>query len=166
MPEQFQCLKLLRNGLPGDGNMFKHMLIATDGSNFAQAAIVQGVKLAKQLGAKVSILTVTEPWWSGASGYFIPTQSVIQAYEKLADDNAAKITSFANDTARQQGLACSVLHIKNRHPVDGIIEGAKENGCDLIVVGSRGHRALERFLLGSVATAVVAQSSVPVLICR
>jgi nucleotide-binding universal stress UspA family protein len=120
----------------------------------------------KQLGAKESILTVTEPWWSGASGYFIPTQSVIQSYEKLADDSAAKITSFANDTARQQGLACSVLHIKNRHPEDGIIEGAKENGCDLIVVGSRGHRALERFLLGSVATAVVAQSSVPVLICR
>ena len=73
--------------------MFKHMLIATDGSNFAQTAVVQGVKLAKQLGAKVSILTVTEPWWSGASGYFIPSQSVIQAYEKLADDSAAKISA-------------------------------------------------------------------------
>ena len=58
MPEPFQCLSLLY-GLPGEGNMFKHMLIATDGSNFAQTAVVQGVKLAKQLGAKVSILTVT-----------------------------------------------------------------------------------------------------------
>jgi nucleotide-binding universal stress UspA family protein len=146
--------------------MCKHILIATDGSNFAQTAVVQGVKLAKQLGAKVSILTVTEPWWSGASGYFIPSQSVIQAYEKLADDGAAKITSFANETAKQEGLSCSVLHVKDRHPVDGIIEGAKANGCDLIVVGSRGHRALERFLLGSVASAVVSQSTIPVLICR
>jgi nucleotide-binding universal stress UspA family protein len=146
--------------------MFKHILIATDGSKFAQSALVEGLELAKQLSAKVSVLTVTEPWWSGASGYFIPTQSVRQAYEKLAEDGAAKITSFANETAKQQGITCSVLHIKDRHPVDGIIEGAKENGCDLIVVGSRGHRALERFLLGSVTTAVVAQSPVPVLVCR
>jgi nucleotide-binding universal stress UspA family protein len=146
--------------------MFKHILIATDGSNFAQTAVVQGIELAKQLGAKVSILTVTEPWWSGASGYFIPSQSVIQAYEKFAEDSAAQITSFANDTAKQQGFTCSVLHIKNRHPVDGIIEGAKANGCDLIVMGSRGHRALERFLLGSVTSSVVSQSTIPVLISR
>jgi nucleotide-binding universal stress UspA family protein len=50
--------------------------------------------------------------------------------------------------------------------VDGIIEGAEKNGCDLIVVGARGHRALETFLLGSVTTAIVARSSVPVLVCR
>jgi nucleotide-binding universal stress UspA family protein len=42
--------------------MFKHILIATDGSDFAGKALVQGLSLAKALAAQVTIVTVTEPW--------------------------------------------------------------------------------------------------------
>jgi nucleotide-binding universal stress UspA family protein len=148
-----------------EANMFKHILIATDGSDFAQKAVVQGIELASQLNAKVSVLTVTEPWWSGGAGS-VPSQAVIKAYEKSAAEDAARIASVVSDVAAAKKVACSAMHIKGRHPVDGIIEGAKESGCDLIVMASRGRSAVERFLLGSVATGVLIQSTIPVLICR
>ncbi|HXF53041.1 MAG TPA: universal stress protein, partial [Hyphomicrobiaceae bacterium] len=42
--------------------MYKHVLVATDGSELAQKAVDQGLALAKALGAKVTAVTVTEPW--------------------------------------------------------------------------------------------------------
>jgi nucleotide-binding universal stress UspA family protein len=41
--------------------MYKHILIATDGSELAQKAVSQGLELAKRLDARVSAVTVTEP---------------------------------------------------------------------------------------------------------
>jgi nucleotide-binding universal stress UspA family protein len=48
----------------------------------------------------------------------------------------------------------------------GIVESAKELGCDLIVMGSHGRTGIARLMLGSVANKVVAESSVPVLVTR
>ena len=42
--------------------MFKHILIATDGSELADKAILQGFALAKALNAKATAVTVTQPW--------------------------------------------------------------------------------------------------------
>src|SRR6478672_2159723 len=143
--------------------MFKHILIATDGSDFAQKAVAQGLELARQLNAKVSVLTVTKPWWTEVVGFWIPSSPVIRAYETSTAEGVAKMASLVGDVAREKEINCSVLHIKEGHPVDGIIEGAKKSGCDLIVVGSHGRRGVERILLGSVAAAVVAESGIPVL---
>ena len=48
----------------------------------------------------------------------------------------------------------------------GIVDTAKELGADLIVVGSHGRSGLARLMLGSVATKVVAESTIPVLVTR
>ena len=129
--------------------MFKHILIATDGSDFAQEAVVQGIELAKQLNAKVSVLTVTKPWWTEVGGFLIPSPSVVRAYEKSTAESVARIASFVSEVATKKEITCSVLHIKEGHPVDGIIEGAKKNGCDLIVVASHGRRGVERIFLAA-----------------
>ena len=47
--------------------MYKHILIATDGSELAGKALGQGLSLAKALGSQVTVVTVTEPW--ATSGY-------------------------------------------------------------------------------------------------
>jgi len=51
-------------------------------------------------------------------------------------------------------------------PADGIVQTAKTEGADLIVIGSHGRSGLTRLMLGSVANKVVAQSLVPVLVTR
>jgi nucleotide-binding universal stress UspA family protein len=144
--------------------MFKHILIATDGSELAQKAVAQGLQLASELEAKVLAITVTEPWTM--IGGRMPTRSVIEAYEKAARENAAQITSSLSEAAKNRNVACSVLHVSGRHPADGILEAAQKNGCDLIVMASQGRRGFGRVLLGSVATEVLVRSTIPVLICR
>ena len=56
--------------------------------------------------------------------------------------------------------------MKDHYPVDGIIDTAKDKGCDLIVMASHGRRGLARVLLGSETTKVLTLSPVPVLVCR
>jgi nucleotide-binding universal stress UspA family protein len=57
-------------------------------------------------------------------------------------------------------------HVKDQHASEGLIEAAKDRGCDLIVVGSHGYGAVGRILLGSTSLKVLTFSPVPVLICR
>ena len=137
--------------------MYKHILIATDGSELGAKTVDQGLDLAKQLGAKVTAITVTEPWTAAAYGT-IPTPTLIKVYDKAAADNAARILASVSDVAKR--------HVKDHFPADGIIATAKARGCDLIVMASHGRRGLARVLLGSETTKVLTLSPIPVLVCR
>ena len=145
--------------------MYKHILIATDGSDLAGKALIQGLALAKDLEAKVTIVTVTEPWATqmlGEADIAFP----FEAYEKAIMANAADILSKASEVASKAGISCEKVHVKERYPSEGILETAKSRGCDLIVMASHGRRGLTRLMLGSQANDVVANSTLPVLICR
>ena len=146
--------------------MFKRILIATDGSELAEKAVVQGLGLASELRVEVVILTVVEPWWIRNRGWWIPPQPVIEAYERSAEQNAARMTNHVMDVAKEKQIRCSAMHIKGSAPADGIIEGAKQSGCDLVIMSSHGRGGLGRLLLGSVAAEVLVRSTIPVLICR
>lgn len=145
--------------------MYKHILIATDGSDLALKAVDQGLALAKALNAKVTAITATEPWTSVASGE-MAMAFPIDEYEKGCAEGAARILGAVSQSADKAGVACQSVHVKDRSAAEGIIETAKSRGCDLIVMASHGRRGLSRLLLGSQANNVVTHSAVPVLICR
>lgn len=145
--------------------MYKHILIATDGSELAHKAMVQGFALAKSLGSKVTVVTVTEPWTAvvpGEMGMAFP----IDEYEKGASENAANILAAVQKEADAAGVAADTVHMADQYPADGIIATAKEKSCDLIVMASHGRRGLSRLLIGSQANQVVIHSEVPVLVVR
>jgi len=145
--------------------LFKHILIATDGSELARKAVDHGLALAKAHGGKATVITVTEPW----DVVVVPEAAVVFPpldYEESAAADAAKILAGVNDTAGKIGMTCEILHVQNRFPAEGIVETAKEKGCDLIVLASHGRRGLRRLILGSVANEVVTHSTIPVLISR
>jgi nucleotide-binding universal stress UspA family protein len=145
--------------------MFKHILIATDGSDLAGKALADGLSLAKALASQVTIATVTEPWATQVTGE-AAIGFPFEEYEKAMAANAAEILSKASEAASKAGVPCSTVHVKERHPADGILETAKARSCDLIVMASHGRRGLTRLLLGSQAHNVVTHSAIPVLICR
>ena len=87
-------------------------------------------------------------------------------YDECMAAAANRILWRVSETAKKTGISCAALHVKDRHPAEGIIEAAKERGCDLIVVASHGRRGISRVLLGSQATKVVTLSPIPVLVCR
>lgn len=144
--------------------MYKHILIATDGSELAAKAVTAGLELAKQLQCKATAVTAIEPWTTmvvGEAGFAFP----VEEYEKSAAENANRILAQVTAAAKARGVACETLQV-NDFPAEAIIETAKSKGCDLIVMSSHGRRGLARVLLGSQATRVLTLSTVPVLVCR
>ena len=144
--------------------MYKHILIATDGSELAGRAVTTGLTLAKALKARVTAVTATEPWSAMVTGepaLVFP----IEQYEKAAAENAARILSGVSTAAKGSGVECETVHV-NDFPAEGIVETAKVKGCDLIVMASHGRRGLSKLLLGSQTTRVLTLSTVPVLVCR
>lgn len=145
--------------------MYKHILIATDGSDLAEKAVAHGTGLAKALGAKATIVTVTEPWRSMATGE-AAVAFPQHEYAKAMSSHAKEVLKRAETTAVAAGFTGNVLHISEQYPAEGIVEAARREGCDLIVMASHGRQGLSRMLLGSQASRVMVLSAVPVLICR
>lgn len=144
--------------------MFKHILIATDGSELAGKGVVAGLEFAKKMEAKVTIVIAIEPWKSmivGEAAFSFP----IEEYEKAAAETAATVLTAAKQLADKEGVPCETLHVTN-FPAEGIVETAQAKGCDLIVIASHGRRGLARAFLGSQATRVLTLSKIPVLVYK
>jgi nucleotide-binding universal stress UspA family protein len=145
--------------------MYKHILIATDGSELAGKAVSTGMALAKALKAKVTAVTVSEPWTALVTGE-MAIGFPYEEYEKGAADSAATVLAGVAQSAKASGVECATLHMPDRFPSEAIVECAKDKGCDLIVMASHGRRGLSKLLLGSETMRVLTHSSVPVLVCR
>jgi len=145
--------------------MFKHILIATDGSDLAGKAVTTGLAMAKDLNAKVTAINASEPWSAMAMGEPVALSFPIDEYEKAAAESAEAILSKVRDAAKAMGVACETVHV-NDFPAEAIIATAAGKGCDLIVMASHGRRGLARVILGSQAVHVLTHSTIPVLICR
>ncbi len=146
--------------------MYQHILISTDGSEVAQKGVDQGLTLAKALGAKVTIITITErlPIYGGLDGGLKDF-----AYADYADaqkESAEKILANAKTAAGRIGVEVETIHLANAQAAEAIIETAKTRDCSLIVMSSHGRRGLGRLILGSVTSEVLTHSSVPVLVVR
>jgi nucleotide-binding universal stress UspA family protein len=145
--------------------MYRHLVIATDGSELAEKAVTQGLALAKTLGAGVTAVTVTEPLASlltGDASIALP----LKDYERAAAANAARILGAVASAAKTSGVPCEIVHVKEQFPAEGIVETAKARGGDLIIMASHGRRGLSKLLLGSETAKVLSQTSIPVLVCR
>ncbi|WP_027055678.1 universal stress protein [Mesorhizobium erdmanii] len=148
--------------------MYKHLLIATDGSEFAHRGVEHGLSLASRLKATVTFLNVTEPfpmfdWGSPMAGYSAGAE--FTSYEEEGCRFARQILDQCKAAAAGLRVDAKAVHVENRKPAEAILELSKAEGCDLIVMASHGRRGLAR-LLGSQATEVLSFSTVPVLIVR
>ena len=145
--------------------MFKHILIPTDGSDLSRKAILYGVQLAKESGAKVTGLTVTEPYQpAGMDTVFIPIDQ--GDYEEQSRFLSEKAMEQVKMAAQAAGVPCeTVLEVLDQ-PYRAIIDAAQALGCDLIVMASHGRRGISALLLGSETAKVLTHSTVPVLVYR
>lgn len=148
--------------------MYKHILIATDGSELADKGVAHGASLAKSLGARVTLVTVTEAWSAIAMAEQVErgVQNALEAFEQAAAKEAAAILRRASGILETEGVSFETLHIAGQHPAEGILKAAKDAGSDLIVMASHGRRGVRRVLLGSQTAEVLAHTHVPVLVIR
>lgn len=145
--------------------MYRNILIATDGTDLAGKALDHGLRLAKAVGAQVTIVNVTEPFPVVLSDDgFVPLP--INEYETAVAEASDKILKAAKEAAAKVGIDAKTCQIKDQFPAEGIIKAAGDIGADLIVMASHGRRGFRKLLLGSQATEVLTHSKVPILICR
>ena len=149
--------------------MYEQVLIATDGSELGARALEHGLRLAKAMGSRVTIVTVTESAAVIGGGYaafagtgFDPIPELIQAQKKQAE----AVLGAAAEAAKAQGIEAKTVLVDNSYPADGIVATAQDIGADLIVMGSHGRRGIGRLLLGSQTANVLAHSKIPVLVTR
>jgi nucleotide-binding universal stress UspA family protein len=145
--------------------MYQHILISTDGSEMAQKGVEQGLALAKALGAKATIITVTEvlalhfPRGAEASAL-----AQYQQFTEIQKDAAERVLLGASKEAARLGVEAETICYEQGSPAEAIVETAKERDCRLIVMSSHGRRGLQRLMLGSVAAGVLGLSPIPVLV--
>ena len=145
--------------------MFKHILLATDGSAASEHAAQLAVELARTHGAKLTALYVIDPYPYLSIGESNPLG--FQAYMGAAQEHAAQAhAKVAVLCQAEPAIALQARLAENVTASSGIVQTAKDEGADLIVVGSHGRTGMSRFMLGSVAAKVVAESPVPVLVAR
>jgi nucleotide-binding universal stress UspA family protein len=145
--------------------MYSRILIATDGSELADKAVDQGLDLAKTVGAKATIVRVTNlpaPIVYEGVVVALPTEEVRQ-------EIAARVTEYFS-AIRQKATAAGVdietVQVEHDFPWQAILDAAKQKGSELIVMASHGRRGISAMLLGSETQKVLTHSTIPVLVCR
>ena len=146
--------------------MFRSILVGTDGSETAQAALRRAIELAAGLQARLGIVSAYEPvadqrLRGGQVDAPQDTQWMINPHE-----DAVALLEQAQAEARQAGVAEVEAFARQGDAADAILDVAEEQHCDLVVVGNKGMTGAKRFLLGSVPNKVSHHAPCSVLIVR
>jgi nucleotide-binding universal stress UspA family protein len=146
--------------------MFKHILLATDGSAASAHAAKLALDLARTHGARLTAVYVVDPYPYLSVGQVNPL--AFQAYMSAAYQHAAQVHSEIAALCAQSEppVAVELRRMQDMHASDGILQTASEEGADLIVMGSHGRTGISRLMLGSITAKVVARAAVPVLLAR
>jgi len=145
--------------------MYRHILIATDGSELAEHAVTSGLSLAKSLAAKVTAIIVesdVSAWSLAKHGAFREIATITEQIKK----NTASVLNRAANAAKQADVSCDTIQMEDAQPYQAIIATAADRGCDLIVMASHGRSGLSAVVLGSVTNKVLTHTKIPVLVVR
>ena len=145
--------------------MFKSIVVGTDGSETATQAVRQAVDLAKDIGAKIELVSAYEP---------VSDQRLREERTDVPDDlqwmvNPREDVDATLKEAAEQAKEAGVdveTYARQGDPADAILDVAEEQGADLIIVGNKGMTGAKRFLLGSVPNKVSHHAPCSVLIVR
>ena len=149
--------------------MHKHILVPTDGSETAQRGVDYALALARDLGAKVTVLTITDPYSRDgitARASWIRSDEQVNEFNRGQKEAADKVLKKVKADAGKMGVDIALLQVSEARPAEAILQTAAVRGAHQIVIGSHGRRGMNRFLLGSQTAEVLAHAVVPVLVVK
>jgi len=148
--------------------MYEHILLTTDGSELAARGIEHGLALARSVGARVTVLTVTEPLDQRDSLVTLASGGRLASthYDQATDELIKERFADASERAARHGVEIALKQETDEHPAEAIVRTAKTLGCELIVMASHGRRGARRLILGSQTAEVVTDTTIPVLVVR
>ena len=145
--------------------MYKHILVAVDGSKTSNAALQEAITLAKEGDANLRIVYVVDE-----VNLNVETPGGLEAFWEALRRSGEAILEEAKTRARKAGIEAEtrLLEIQTlgHRVADMVVQEAEAWPADVVVIGTHGRRGLHRLILGSVAEGVVRISSTPVLLIR
>jgi nucleotide-binding universal stress UspA family protein len=137
------------------------IVVGTDGSPSADAAVRRAAEVAKATGARVDLVTA----YPDVPAYRETISSSAKAEPINLRQVAESVLAREARALVDQGVEVTT-HAREGDPADVIIDVAQEVGADLIIVGARGLSGLQRFLLGSVSSKLSHHSPISVMVVR
>ncbi len=144
--------------------MTKRILVPLDFSEFSQRALERALRLADP-STEICLLHVYEPprlsrpdliAWGEIDGQMMPLAEIVQREAKQ------KLDDLIEELAQDTPMPIRAL-VEEGRVSSTIVEVSEREGCDMIVIGTHGRSGFRRFVLGSVAEAVVRTAGCPVL---
>jgi len=145
--------------------MYKKCVVPLDGSELAECSLNHVKNLVKEKSVgEVTILNVIKvdiPWAE------IDEKTIdLEAIRKPLFAAARKYLADVESRLSSEGISVKTEAIEGNRPGETIIDYAQKNGIALIVIATHGYTGFKKLLLGSVATRVLHESPVPVLLIR
>ena len=141
--------------------MGEAIVVGTDGSDTAQRAVDEAVRLAGALGAELHVVSAFEPL-RGAKIAGAP-EGAAKVWQPLPDSQVESTLSQAAARVRMKNVEVTT-HALQKDPADALLEVAEKVGADMIVVGNKGMHSASRFVLGNVPNKVSHRARCNVLI--
>jgi nucleotide-binding universal stress UspA family protein len=135
---------------------YHQILVALDGSPDAEAALRHAVTLARDQNARLTLLTVAPPVATPVGAAASAPPDLIDVHSKILREATESLPEDIGVTTR----------LERGDAAETILRVVREDGQNLIVMGSHGHSRFHRALLGSVSERVLRASAVPVLLMR
>jgi len=148
--------------------MYKHILVATDGSKLSLKAAKTAASLARAVGARLTSIYVMPEYMPpiyGEASLYVTTVSP-KSFKAAMDKDAKAALAAVAKAAASARVTHAEAKVTNAQPWAAIVSAARSKRCDLIVMASHGRRGLAGLLLGSETTKVLTHSKVPVLVVR
>lgn len=141
--------------------MFNTILVALDGSEVSQRALVKAADEARLWNARLHAIYVVE------TGLFssLPLDNTVEIMFRVLEKEGEAVLERAKKYCSENGTTITT-HIKQGHAGSEIVALAMQENADLIVVGSHGKSNTDRLLIGSVSTFVVTHSTVSTMVVR
>ncbi|MGI0033986.1 MAG: universal stress protein [Nitrososphaeraceae archaeon] len=147
----------------------KKILVPIDGSETSFKAANYAVNLAKMADAElVPINIIEDVKQGGAIGLQAKygNVSIVEAYKKTRKQTAEEWLRKIENTAEKLGVKAksAILDSEGKNGKKLIIEYARKNGIDLIVIGSKGSSRFKGLWVGGFANSILHQATIPVLV--
>lgn len=145
--------------------MYKRILAPIDGSSPSHSGLSEAIKLAKEQKATLRLLHVVNDFPLMVE---MADHINFEAFRESMRQSGLTLLESARRQASAQGVPVETQLIDQREGrvADAIVDEAKSQSCDLIVIGTHGLRGFSRLMLGSDAEKVLRQSTVSVLLVR
>ncbi len=144
-------------------NIYRKIMVATDGSEHVRKAIATAIEIAKMSGAKLyAVYVMANDEFSVSYPKNVELETTLVNYLK---NEGKEATTYVENSGKAESVEVESVILEGS-PAHELVNFAEENDIDLIVMGTHGKNAIERFLLGSIAENVVRHSKKAVLVVR